>query len=112
MPVRIADEATVMTNKLVALTDRRTAVARDLYDSWYFLKSGFSISDALIAERTGKNRKTYLKTAMAFIKKTYTVRNVLQGLGNALDEKQKIWARKNLVSETLQEMEKRIEDAP
>ena len=39
VPVAIADEATVLTNKLVALTDRKSAVARDLYDCWYFLKS-------------------------------------------------------------------------
>jgi len=31
-----------------------------------------------------------------FIKKTFSRRNVLQGLGDALDDKQKAWAREHL----------------
>ncbi len=107
VPIAIADEATVLTNKLVALTDRKNAVARDLYDCWYFLKTGFPIKDALVVERTGKDLAAYLKTAMVFVRKTYTARNVLHGLGDALDEKQKAWAKVHLVSETIQEMGKR-----
>jgi predicted nucleotidyltransferase component of viral defense system len=108
VPVAIADEATVLTNKLVALTDRKNAVARDLYDAWYFLKSGFPLKDALVMERTNKDLAAYLKGAIVFVKKTYTARNVLHGLGDALDEKQKVWAKEHLVSETIQEMEKRV----
>jgi len=108
IPIAIADEATVLTNKLVALTDRKNVVARDLYDSWYFLKSGFPLKDALVMERTGQDLGEYLKRAMIFIKKTYTARNVLHGLGDALDEKQKAWAKAHLVAETIQEIEKRI----
>ena len=108
VPLAIADERTVLTNKLVALTDRKTAVARDLYDSWYFLKAEFPVSEALVMERTGKGLAAYLKEAMGFIKKIYTARNVLHGLGDALDEKQKSWAKDHLVSETILEMGKRI----
>lgn len=108
VPVAIADEATALTNKLVALTDRKNAVARDLYDCWYFLKSGFPLREALVTERTGKGLAEYLKRATVFVKKTYTARNVLHGLGDALDEKQKEWAKLYLVSGTIQEMEKRI----
>jgi hypothetical protein len=108
VPLAIADETTTLSNKLVALTDRKTAVARDLYDSWYFLKAGFPVSEALVMERTGKGLAAYLKEAMGFIKKTYTSRNVLHGLGDALDEKQKLWAKDHLVSETILEIGKRI----
>ena len=108
VPLAIADETTVLTNKLVALTDRKTAVARDLYDSWYFLKAGFPVSEALVMERTGKSLAAYLKEAMGFIQKTYTARNVLHGLGDVLDEKQKSWAKDHLVPETIREMEQRI----
>jgi len=110
VPLAVADETTVLTNKLVALTDRKTAVARDLYDSWYFLKAGFPVNGELIKERTGKDLAEYLKYMAGFIKKTYTPRNVLHGLGDALDEKQKSWAKDHLVSETVREIEKRIPD--
>ncbi len=109
VPVSIADETTVLTNKLVALTDRKTAVARDLYDVWYFLKPVFPVHEALVMERTGKDTGTYLTSIAVFIKKTYTSRNVLHGLGDALDEKQKAWAKDHLVSETLQAIQ-RVQD--
>ena len=108
VPLAIADETTVLTNKLVALTDRKTAVARDLYDSWYFLKTGFSVNEALVMERTGKGLVAYLKETIGFIRKTYTTRNVLHGLGDALDEKQKAWAKDHLAIETILEIEKWI----
>lgn len=108
VPLAVADETTVLTNKLVALTDRKTAVARDLYDSWFFLKSGFPVSESLVKERTGKDLGAYLRQAIDFIRKTYTPRNVLHGLGDTLDEKQKSWAKDHLVSETVLAIEKRI----
>lgn len=108
VPLAIADETTVLTNKLVALTDRKTAVARDLFDSWYFLKNGFPVNESLVMERTGKDLVVYLKETIVFIKKTYTSRNVLHGLGDALEEKQKSWAKDHLISETVLEIEKRI----
>lgn len=104
----IAEEATMLTNKIVALTERKSPAARDLYDSWYFLKAGYSLSDALIQERTGKSKQEYLKSAASFIKKNYTSRNVLQGLGETLDDKQKIWAKAHLINEAVTEIEKLI----
>ncbi len=104
----IPDETTLLTNKIVALADRRIAVARDLYDSWFFLKEGFSVNSALVLERTGKNARDYLRDTAKFIKKTYTARNVLQGLGEALNDKQKIWAKDHLITETVKEIEKQI----
>jgi predicted nucleotidyltransferase component of viral defense system len=104
----IPDEATLLTNKLVAVTDRKAAVARDLYDSWYYLKAGFPVSANLVSERTGKTLEDYLRSIIPFIRKTYTPRNVLQGLGEALDEKQKAWAKAHLISETIKEIKRRI----
>ncbi|OGS21436.1 MAG: hypothetical protein A3J83_08475 [Elusimicrobia bacterium RIFOXYA2_FULL_40_6] len=106
--MRIADEATILTNKIVALTDRRSAVARDLYDVWYFLKKGYPLNEALIKERVNKTRNEYLKFVIPFIKKHFTARNVLQGLGETLDEKQKVWAKANLINETIQEIRKKL----
>jgi predicted nucleotidyltransferase component of viral defense system len=106
--LQVADETTIVTNKIVALTNRRIALARDLYDSWYFLKMGYLLNEALIHERTGKDLVSYLKMAVSFIKKQYTPRNILQGLGETLDEKQKIWAKSHLINEAIREIEKII----
>lgn len=107
VPMLIGDEATILTNKLVALTNRKVAVARDLFDSWFFLHAGFPINEALVRERTDLSLKEYLEKAASFIKKSYNSRNLLHGLGDALDEKQKTWVKNNLLKATLDEMEKR-----
>ncbi|MBN3039570.1 MAG: nucleotidyl transferase AbiEii/AbiGii toxin family protein [Candidatus Omnitrophica bacterium] len=106
--MRIADESTLITNKIIALTNRRGAVARDLYDTWFFLKKGYSLNDALIMERTSQDKNTYLKSVIMFIKKHFTSRNVLQGLGESLDEKQKVWVKAHLINETMSEIERLI----
>jgi predicted nucleotidyltransferase component of viral defense system len=108
VPLLIADEATIMTNKLVALTDRATPVARDLYDIWYFLSRGFEIKEPLIFERTQESKNVHLKKVSRFIKKTFTTRNVLQGLGMALDDQQKAWVKAHLLEETLRMLDKKI----
>lgn len=106
--MKIVDKATLLTNKIVALTNRRQAVARDLYDVYYFLQLGYPINEKLLQERTGKDLKTYLKSLPRFIKKYYTQKNILQGLGELLDEKQKQWARRQLTSEAIKEIKKLI----
>ncbi len=108
IPMQIVDEATLLTNKIVALTDRKTAVARDLFDSWFFLQAGFPVNEALIQERTELHLRDYFLKAAHFIKQYYNSRNLLQGLGDALDNKQKAWARNHLIPATLDEMKKRL----
>ena len=106
VPILLADEITVATNKLVALSDRKSAVVRDLFDAWYFLSHGFMLNEKLLIERTGKGTDEYCAFLVKFIKKTFSRRNVLQGLGEALDDKQKAWAREHLIDETILLIEK------
>jgi predicted nucleotidyltransferase component of viral defense system len=106
VPILLADEMTVATNKLVALSDRKSAVVRDLFDAWYFLSHEFMLNEQLLIERTGKGMSEYCAFLAGFIKKTFSRRNVLQGLGDALDDKQKAWAREYLIDETILLLEK------
>jgi len=106
--MKIVDEATIFTNKLVALTTRRETVGRDLFDAYYFLKQRFPINENLIRERTDKSLKDYLQFLISFIKKNYTERNILQGLGEVLNPQQKEWAKKNLIPETVKEIKSLI----
>lgn len=104
--IKIADEETIFTNKLVALTDRKQFVARDLFDVYYFFKAGYSIKTGLLQERTGKDVKEYLTFLKKYIRQNFSKRIVLQGLGEILEEKQKEWVRKNLVDEIVKEIDK------
>jgi len=102
--MRIADESTVLTNKLVALSDRRMPVARDLFDGYYLLKLGFKLNERLIIERTGKTLEDYIEFLIPFIERTYNRRNILHGLGDVLENKQKDWVRKELIQEIVKEL--------
>ena len=46
------DKASIFANKLVALTDRKIMVNRDLYDICFFYKNNFPINEKIITERT------------------------------------------------------------
>lgn len=107
--MKIVDEATLLTNKLVTLFDRKETVGRDLFDAYYFLNFNFPINEKLIQERTKKSKKEYLKFLIKFIQKNYTPRNILQGLGEVIDEKQKIWAKRELIPATLKEIKRAID---
>ena len=106
--MRIADESTVLTNKLIALSDRRMPVARDLFDGYYLLKLGFKLNDKLIMERTGKTLEEYIEFLIPFVERTYNSRNILQGLGEVLEDKQKGWVKKELTGEMVKELKKLI----
>jgi len=103
--MKIADKKTMLSNKLVALSERRTLVGRDLFNVHYFLKLGYPLNEKLIKERTGKTLNKYLNYLKKFISKNYTSKNVLQGLGEILDEKQKGWAKDHLISAAVEELD-------
>lgn len=89
-----------MANKLMALVDRKKFANRDVYDAWYFLNQPESveINYQLIKERLGLTpRQLYQKMRKLINKKRSE--SVLQGMGELLDEKQKVWAKNKLISE-------------
>lgn len=102
--MKIMDEATMFATKLLALSQRKTPVPRDLFDVNFFLNLGFPINKELIKDRTNKDCKDYLTYLIRFIKKTYNEKNILQGLGEILDEKQKRWVKENLIEDTISKL--------
>jgi predicted nucleotidyltransferase component of viral defense system len=86
--------------KLSAILTRKKFAARDLFDLWFFLKEGWDISKSIVKEKTGKG----LEEAIAgVIKKVEAVgqRQLLQGVGELLEEEEKNWVRKKLREELL-----------
>lgn len=95
------DRATIFANKLVAVTDRKKVVNRDLYDIFFFFRHLFSVNEAVIQERTGKSLKEYLSELPAYIWKHVTKKSILTGLGEVLDAKQKVFVKERLLDELL-----------
>lgn len=87
-------------NKLLALTDRKRPVNRDIYDVWFFLKNRWPLNGAIVKERLGINLDAYLQKCISHIEKIPD-KGILFGLGELLTEKQKMWVRTHLKEETL-----------
>jgi len=95
-----AKKETLFANKLAALTERKSAAMRDVYDVYYFAKNRWDIDEEALRFWTGKNIKEQLKKSIEMVEKINN-RDILQGLGEVLSEKDKNWAKKNLKQETL-----------
>lgn len=95
------EKSTIFANKLVALTDRKKIANRDLYDIFFFFKNIFPINEAIIVERTGKNLKEYLEYLLEFIEKNVNKKNLLDGLWEVLNNKQKAFVKEKLLDELL-----------
>lgn len=86
--------------KLVALTQRKVLVMRDVYDIYIFFKQRWDIDAAIIEAMTGKKIKKYLSDCIKVVEGIKENR-ILSGLGELISEKEKNWVRKNLKAEAL-----------
>ena len=98
----------MFAHKLVAVLERAKTANRDVYDIWHFLKNRWPINKEIVEKRTGMNFKDHLKTCIAFIE-SLSDRNILSGMGELLDEKQKAWAKTNLRKDTVFLLNVRLE---
>ena len=95
--IKPADAA---AGKLAALITRKRFATRDVFDTWYYLKNNWPINELILTEKTGLSLKQALKEA---VKKLVIIKEnqILQGLGELLDNKQKDWAKANLIKDTV-----------
>jgi predicted nucleotidyltransferase component of viral defense system len=96
----VMSEPDMAAGKLAALLTRTHFAARDVFDTWYFLKNNWPINENLFMRKTGLSLSEGFEKAkiqVRGIKKT----ELLAGVGDVLDNKQKDWARAKLVDELL-----------
>jgi len=99
----------MFAHKLCAITDRKKVVNRDLYDSYFMFKNNFEINEEIIKLRTNKSLKEYMKFLIYFIKEKVNPHDVLQGLGELVDNKQKDWIKAKLLNELIFNLQLYIE---
>jgi len=98
----------MFAHKLVAVLERTKTANRDVYDIWHFLKNRWPINKEIVEKRTRINFKYHLKKCIAFVE-SLSDRNILSGMGELLDEKQKAWAKTNLRKDTVFLLKVRLE---
>ncbi|MDO8527634.1 MAG: nucleotidyl transferase AbiEii/AbiGii toxin family protein [Deltaproteobacteria bacterium] len=90
----------MFAHKLVAMVERMGRTNRDIYDVWFFLKNRWPINWNIVEARTEMSAKEFLPKCIAALEKLSN-RNILSGIGELLNEKQKVWAKTNLKTDTL-----------
>ena len=85
----------MVASKLAALITRKKFATRDMFDLWFFLVNNWSIDEELLKEITG------LSIAQALDKAQKRIKNIkktelLAGLGDLLDNKQKAFVKEKL----------------
>lgn len=101
LSVKTMVKADLFAHKLAAATDRKKTASRDFFDMYFFFKENWPVNEDIIKLRTGKGLKNYLSDLEKFIKKNLSNNNILQGMGELINEKEKIWVKNNLKNELL-----------
>lgn len=100
IPMFVAKKETLFANKLTALCGRGEVAMRDIYDVYCFAKNRWDIDENVLKFWTGNHLTKHLKICIKTIEKI-SDNIILKGLGEVLEEKEKIWARANLKKEVL-----------
>jgi predicted nucleotidyltransferase component of viral defense system len=100
VPIPVAKQNYMFAAKLAALTDRKNMAMRDVFDIHYFAQNNWDIDREALLGQNGKTIKEQCLDCIAKIEKIKD-NQILQGLGELLDEKQKIWVRERLRQETI-----------
>lgn len=87
-------------NKLAAFLTRREFAMRDVFDLWFFFKNKWPVNEAVLKERIGLSLGKALEKAIKQVSEL-KANQILHGLGELLDEKQKAWVKEKLKEEAV-----------
>ncbi len=90
--------ADIFAHKLVALTDRKKATNRDLYDIHWLLDQHWNINEEIIRKRTGLSLDNYIDKCLTHIQDV-NQKHILSGIGDLITEQQKHWVKAHLIKE-------------
>lgn len=98
--MKIMIQQDIFANKLVAMHERLGKTNRDIFDVCFFLKNNWPINKDIVEKRTSMPFKDFIAVCVNALEKINN-RNILSGIGELIDEKQKNWVKKNLKNETI-----------
>ena len=94
----------LLAHRLCAITSRKTLQNRDIYDADFMLKKNWQPNAAVIELRTGLGAHDYFGELMKLLGDPAVAKNIMFGLGEVLDLKEREWARLNLVESLRQQL--------
>ena len=107
MKVMIRED--MFAHKLVAMYERMGKANRDIFDVWFFGQKDWPISRDIVEKRTEMPFKDFLRKCIEALKKLPN-RDILAGMGELLDEKQKAWVKAKLIGEVIFQLKLGLEN--
>lgn len=98
--MQVMTQADMTAHKLLAMYERIGRTNRDIYDAWFFLKNHWPINHVAVEQRAGCSLAEFLEKCITALEQ-FPNNTILNGLGELLDEKQKIWVKAHLKEDTL-----------
>ena len=90
----------MFAHKLVAMFERKAKTNRDIFDVYFFLKNNWPINEKIIEKRTNMPLKQFFQECIKLLDKK-SDKNILSGIGELLNPKQKAWVKEKLRKETI-----------
>lgn len=100
IPMKVMIKEDMVAHKLCAMYERIGKTNRDIFDVYFFLRNSWPVNKQIVENRTSMTYKEFLQKNIELLEKS-TDRNILSGMGELLDEKQKAWVKSKLRSETI-----------
>lgn len=100
IPMKVMIKEDMIAHKMVAMLERMGKANRDIFDTYFFLKHHWPINEQIIEKRTGLSIQQFLQQCVQALEAMDT-RDILSGLGELLDNKQKAWVKEKLRDETI-----------
>lgn len=100
IPISITTKESMFSTKLVALLQRKKFAARDLYDTYYFLKKNWDIDTNVLLQYGEKDVGDFLRKCIAFVKDVPD-NTLLEGLGELVQEGEKEFIRARIKDEVM-----------
>lgn len=98
--MKVMVQEDMFAHKLCAMYERIGKTNRDIFDVWYFLQNEWPVNKKIVEERTSMIFKEFLQKCVDSLEKM-TDQNILSGMGELLDAKQKDWVKAKLRTETI-----------
>lgn len=98
--MKVMKPANMFSHKLCAILDRNAFTPRDIFDTWFFMEQKTPLVPEIIEKRMKTPYFEYLQKCIDAIEKE-TSKNLLQGLGELMDQKIKTFVKNKLKDETI-----------
>ena len=92
--------ADMFAHKLCAVLDRNELANRDIFDCWFFMENRTPVNKNLVENRMKMPFADYLQNCIHTLNKL-SDKNLLNGIGDLIDDKMKHFVRTKLCDETI-----------